>query len=101
LYFFLQEDRVATEVTYTQARAHFASLLKQVTGDREIVIIQRRGGEDAALISAAELRGLLETAHLLRSPKNAERLATALEHAQRGEGSTLTLDELRRRANVG
>ncbi|MCA9969823.1 MAG: hypothetical protein KC425_06390, partial [Anaerolineales bacterium] len=34
------------------------------------------------MISAAELNSLLETAHLLRSPKNAERLLNALERAR-------------------
>ena len=36
---------------------------------REVVIIRRRGAEDVALITAKELSGLLETAHLLRSPR--------------------------------
>ncbi len=71
-----------TQTTYTNARANLASLLEQVTSNREIVIINRRGGEDVALVSAAELSGLLETAHLLRSPKNAQRLLTALRRAR-------------------
>ena len=67
--------------TYTQARTNFAKLCHNVTAHREIVIIQRRGGEDVALISAAELTSLMETAYLLRSPKSAERLITALNRA--------------------
>ena len=45
-----------TQTTYTNARANLASLLEQVTSNREIVIINRRGGEDVALVSAAETR---------------------------------------------
>jgi antitoxin YefM len=45
-----------------------ASLLNEVTENREVVIIQRRGSEDVAMIAADELAGILETAHLLRSP---------------------------------
>ncbi len=82
-------------ITYTQARAGFAKLLDKVTRDREVVIIQRRGAEDVALISAAELSSLTETAYLLRSPKNAERLLTALGRALKSEGQPLTVDELR------
>ena len=67
--------------TYTQARTNFAKLCHNVTANREIVIIQRRGVEDVALISAAALTSLMETAYLLRSPKNAERLLTALNRA--------------------
>ena len=65
---------MAIQTTYTHARAKLASLLDEVTKNREVVIIQRRGNEDVALINADELTGILETAHLLRSPKNAKRL---------------------------
>lgn len=84
------------QLTYTQARAQLASLLEAATNDREIIIIQRRGEEDVALIAADELAGLLETVHLLRSPRNAERLLTALARARTGEGLPQTLDALRR-----
>jgi len=80
--------------TYTQARAGFAKLLDQVTRDREIVVIQRRGAEDVAMISAGELSSLTETAYLLRSPRNAERLLAALGRALKNEGQSLSGDEL-------
>ena len=60
------------QTTYTQARANFANLLDSVTDDREVVIIQRRGATNVALIAADELQSLLETAHLLRSAANAD-----------------------------
>ena len=63
--------------TYTQARAHLAAICDEVAETREPYIIERRNGENVALISEAELNSLLETAHLLRSPRNATRLATA------------------------
>ncbi|MBL7163351.1 MAG: type II toxin-antitoxin system prevent-host-death family antitoxin [Anaerolineales bacterium] len=81
--------------TYTNARNSLAKMLDKVTHDREIVIIQRRNEEDVALISAAELSSLVETAHLLRSPKNAERLLAALGRALKNEGQSMALDELR------
>ncbi len=90
---------MTTEITYSQARARLASLLDDVTENREIVIIRRRHGEDAALIAAAELTSLLETAYLLRSPANAERLLTALNDALKGEGRRLSPADLR--AEVG
>ncbi len=72
--------------TYTDARTRFASLCDAATINREVVIIRRRGTEDVALIAADELESLQETAHLLRSPKNARRLLVALERAlQRSE----------------
>lgn len=92
---------MAVEITYTQARRTLARLLDEVTQDREIVIIKRRGREDAALISASELSGLIETAHLLRSPANARRLLEALNRALKNEGQTLTVDSLRSEVGLG
>ena len=69
------------QTTYTKARANLAKLCNQVAANREIVIINRRGAEDVALVAASELSSLLETAHLLRSPKNAQRLLSALNRA--------------------
>ena len=89
------------EFTYTSAREQLASLLDRVTKDREVVIIQRRGSEDVAMISADELASLTETAYLLRSPQNAERLLSALGRALKNEGTPQTLDELRREVNLG
>ena len=86
---------MAIQTTYTHARARLASLLDEVTKNREVVIIQRRGSEDVAMIAAEELAGILETAHLLRSPSNAKRLLTALDRVRNLSGAPQTIDELR------
>lgn len=91
---------MTTDVTYTQARANFAKLLEDVTENREVIIIRRRKGEDAALIAASELSSLLETAYLLRSPANAERLLTALNDALKGEGVRLSPESLRNQVGL-
>ncbi|HKH43433.1 MAG TPA: type II toxin-antitoxin system prevent-host-death family antitoxin [Thermoanaerobaculia bacterium] len=87
---------MAIQTNYTTARANLAKLFDEVTENREVVIIQRRGTEDVALISAAELESLVETVHLLRSPKNAERLLTALHRASLRLVEPQPLAELRR-----
>ena len=92
---------MAIQTTYTHARANLAALCDAVTTNREVVIIHRRGAGDVALIAADELSSLLETAHLLRSPKNAERLLTALARAQHRTLSPQSLDELRREVGLG
>jgi antitoxin YefM len=86
---------MAIQTTYTHARASLASLLDEVTKNREVVIIKRRGSEDVAMITADELAGVLETAHLLRSPKNAKRLLSALDRVRKRSGSPQTIDDLR------
>ena len=88
------------EFTYTSAREQLASLLDRVTKDREVVIIQRRGSEDVAMISADELASLTETAYLLRSPQNAERILSALAKALKGNGNSQSMEELRREVGL-
>ena len=82
--------------TYSAARERLASLIEDVIATREVALITRRGYEPVAIIPAEELVGLLETAHLLRSPKNARRLLEALLRSyQGGEGTEMSLDEIR------
>jgi antitoxin YefM len=87
--------------TYSAARANFASLCDRVTASREPVIIRRRNAADVVLIAADELAGLMETAHLLRSPRNAERLLAALARAEAGGGAPSSPAELRERLGLG
>jgi len=90
-----------TETTYTSLRQKLASVLDRVANDREVVIIRRKGSTKVALVPADELLGLLETAHLLRSPKNAQRLFTALRRATRSKGKPGSVETLRREMGLG
>jgi antitoxin YefM len=85
-----------TETSYTDLRQSLAAVLDRVTNDREVVIIRRRGEKKVALIPADELAGLMETAHLLRSPKNARRLLTALRRAVGGKTKPESVEKFRR-----
>ena len=73
---------MTVQTTFEQASADLAALPDIAADDREIVIVQRPGAEDVALIAADELASLLEMKHLLQSPKNAQRLLSALHRAQ-------------------
>ena len=90
-----------TETTYTSLRQSLASVLDRVANDREVVVIKRRGARTVAMVPADELVGLIETAHLLRSPRNAQRLLTALQRAVRRKGRPEPLDKLRRELGLG
>lgn len=92
---------MSTVTTYTNARATFAKLCDEVVSTREPVIIKRRGAEDVALVSAEELSGIMETAHLFRSPKNAERLLSSLARAQTQEMETSSIEDLRKEIGFG
>ncbi len=87
---------MAHRTSYTEARANFATLCNRAIENREVIMINRRGAEDVALVAADELSSLLETAHLLRSPRNARRLLAALERAKARKGRPEPLTKLRR-----
>jgi antitoxin YefM len=72
------------ETTYETLRTDLSSIFDRVTNDHEVVIVCQRGRKAVAIISADELAGLIETADLLRSPKNARRLLDALSRAEAG-----------------
>ncbi len=84
------------ETTYTNLRANLAFVLDRVIEDQEVVVVRRRRAKDVALVPADELSALMETAHLLRSPKNARRLLTALLRAGSRKLKPQSLEKLRR-----
>lgn len=82
------------ETTYSQAREQLKSLMDRAVNDREVIVVRRRTGGDVAMIAADELESLVETAHLLRSGKNAERLLSALSRARAKEIAPTTIAHL-------
>jgi antitoxin YefM len=84
------------ETTYSKLRQNLATVLDQVIDEQDTVIVRRRGARDVALIPASELAGLTETTHLLRSPRNAGRLMTALRRAEAGKTKCGTVASLRK-----
>lgn len=84
------------ETTYTRLRSELASVLDRVVDQQEVVIVRRKNAQDVALIPADELAGIVETAHLLRSPRNAQRLLRTLRRAERGTGKPESVEKLRR-----
>ncbi len=92
---------MAIETTYTRLRDNLATVLNQVADDQEVVIVRRRGSPDVALIPAEELAGLMETAHLLRSPANAKRRCCARRRAEGRRGKVSTVEHLRRETGIG
>jgi len=82
-------------ISYSDARANLAKIWDDIIDNREILTLTRRGKEDIAVLPADELSSLLESVHLLRSPKNAKRLITALERAQKGEETPTVISQLK------
>jgi antitoxin YefM len=74
----MRRETMAIKASYSRARQNLAAIWNEVENSREPAILERRGHENMALVPADELSSLQETAHLLRSPKNAARLLSAL-----------------------
>lgn len=92
---------MSIETTYSHARAELATLMNRVTEDREVVVVTRRNHPAVAMIAADELSSLMETAHLLRSPVNAERLLAALGRSRQNKsGETMSLLALRKEVGL-
>lgn len=81
--------------TYSHLREHLADVWDEVEDTQEPVILKRKGHQDLALLPAEELESLRETAHLMRSPKNAWRLLEAIARAMAGEGTAIEPGVLR------
>ncbi len=92
---------LTSETTYTEARNNLASLLDQVVNDKEVIVIKRRDRGNVALIAESELSSLLETAYLLRSPKNAARLLSALERSIARTTEPMSVDQLCEELGIG
>lgn len=88
------------ETTYSQAREQLKALMDRAVDDREVIVVKRRSGSAVAMIAADELESLLETAHLLRSSKNAERLLTALHRARTRDLKPTTPAKLRKDVGI-
>jgi len=92
---------LTSETTYTEARNNLASLLDQVVDDKEVIVIKRRDRGNVALIAESELSSLLETAYLLRSPKNAARLLSAIDRAKARTTEPMSVDQLCEELGIG
>ena len=70
--------------------------MDRAVDDREVIVVRRRSGGDVAMIAADELESLVETAHLLRSAKNAERLLAALGRSRSDTIAPTSLTDLQK-----
>ena len=60
--------------------------MTQVCEDHDPIIITRRRDQAVVMLSLEDYESLQETAYLLRSPANAQRLAEGIAELERGEG---------------
>ena len=78
-------------LNYTQARQNLKSVMDTVVEDRTVVVITRKASEPVVMMAKSEHDSMMETYHLLRSPRNAERLRESIAEVEAGEVVTTTL----------
>lgn len=81
-------------LSYSAARASFASLIDEVCEDRAPVIVTKGRAQAVVVMSLADFHGLQETTYLLRSPANAKRLMAAKSSVEKGQGRRRQLAKL-------
>lgn len=76
-----------TAVNFTTARAEFAKTIEQAVENHMPILITRRKGGNAVLISEEDFKSYEETAYLMQSINNASRLNSAIESLRAGNGT--------------
>lgn len=71
-------------ITYTEARKKLASTMDGVCDSHEPVIITRQKARPVVMMSLEDYNSIIETAYLLDSPANAERLRKSIRSAEAG-----------------
>ncbi|CAG9296307.1 type II toxin-antitoxin system Phd/YefM family antitoxin [Celerinatantimonas diazotrophica] len=80
-------------MSYSQFRAQLAKTLDDVNDDHKPVMITRQNGKPAIVMSVEDFKAYEETAYLMASPKNAQRLNAAISELEGGHGSEKGLIE--------
>ncbi|MCA1752812.1 MAG: type II toxin-antitoxin system Phd/YefM family antitoxin [Cryomorphaceae bacterium] len=73
--------------TYSDFKRNIKAYLEKVLSMGAPLFVTRSKGNDVVVLSKSEYNSMLETFHLLKSPKNAERLMEAVKQDKQGGGS--------------
>lgn len=72
-------------MSYSAFRNRLAGTLDKVNDDHTPVLITRQNGKPAVVMSLEDFHAYEETAYLMASPKNAERLNQAIADVEAGK----------------
>lgn len=72
-------------ISYSSLRSNLASTLDKVNEDHVTVLITRQNGKPAVIMSLEDFKSYEETAYLMSSPKNAERLSQSIAEIEAGK----------------
>lgn len=80
-------------INYTEARETLADTIKHVCRDHVPVIITRKREDAVVMMALTDYDSLTETALLLKSPRNAQRLLDSIRELNNGKGRERKLIE--------
>jgi antitoxin YefM len=78
---------------FTEFRTALKKFLDNVENNHETLVIKRKSGKGAVMISLDEYNSIMETVHLLSSKANADRLYESIQQMKNGETVTHDLIE--------
>lgn len=93
VFIFVKNPLPMEVTTFTGFRRNMKAYFDQVFNMGKPLFIARPKGQDMVLISKNEYNSMEETLHLLRSPKNADRLLEAVKADKAGEVSLHKLSD--------
>jgi antitoxin YefM len=70
---------------YSEFRTDLKKFLDSVEDNNETLIIKRKTGKGAVVISLDEYNSIMETIHLLSSKKNADRIYESIQQLKSGK----------------
>ncbi len=70
---------------FTEFRTGLKKYLDNIEDNNETLIIKRKTGKGAVLISLDEYNSIMETVHLLSSKANADRLHESIQQMKEGK----------------
>jgi len=78
---------------FSEFRTNLKNYLDDVEDNNETLIVKRKSGKGAVMISLDEYNSIMETVHLLSSRANSDQLYESIRQMKNGEKATMGLIE--------
>ena len=78
---------------FSEFRTNLKNYLDDVEDNNETLIVKRKSGKGAVMISLDEYNSIMETVHLLSSRANSDQLYESIRKMKNGEKATMGLIE--------
>lgn len=89
----MQRYSAMDNMTYSDFRSHLATVLDKVNDDHVPLLVTRQSGKSAVVMSLEDFKSYEETAYLMSSMKNAERLSQAIAQLESKKGKARKIVE--------